>query len=112
MDVQRSSVLRESSVWMYQHLVWEQCVEIVLMATLEMERSALVQRQVLCFSNSFSVTFPPTDINECTMNLTLCGQICNNTIGSYECKCEDGYKLMPGTKQCTGTVSYYSIMSP
>ena len=42
MDVQRSSVLRESSVWTYQHLVWEQCVEIALMATLEMERNALV----------------------------------------------------------------------
>ena len=46
MDVQRSSVLRESSVWTYQHLVWEQCVELVLMATLEMERSALVMTWV------------------------------------------------------------------
>ena len=44
MDVQRSSVLRESSVWTYQHLVWEQCVELVLMATLEMEKNALVKR--------------------------------------------------------------------
>ena len=43
MDVQRSSVLRESSVWTYQHLVWELCVELALMATLEMERSALVK---------------------------------------------------------------------
>ena len=43
MDVQRFSVLRELSVWTYQHLVWELCVECVLMATLEMERSALVK---------------------------------------------------------------------
>ena len=43
MDVQRSSVLKEWSVWMYQHLVWEQCVECVLRATLEMEKSALVK---------------------------------------------------------------------
>jgi len=43
MDVRRSNVLRESSVWTYQHLVWEQCVELVLTVTLEMERSALVK---------------------------------------------------------------------
>ena len=43
MDVQRSNVLRESNVWTYQHLVWEPCVELVLMATLEMEKSALVK---------------------------------------------------------------------
>ena len=52
MDVQRSSVLRESSVWTYQHLVWEQCVELALTATLEMERNALVQICVLCLVNS------------------------------------------------------------
>ena len=47
MDVQRSSALREWSVWTYQHLVWEQCVESVPMATLEMERNALVRSFVL-----------------------------------------------------------------
>ena len=51
MDVRRSSVLREWSVWMYQHLVWEQCVESALMATLEMEKSASVRPLYinLCF---------------------------------------------------------------
>ena len=43
MGVQRSSALREWSVWMYQLLVWGQCVECVQMGTLEMERSALVR---------------------------------------------------------------------
>ena len=52
MDVQRSSVLRELSVWTYQHLVWEQCVELALTATLEMERSALVRICVLCLVHS------------------------------------------------------------
>jgi len=36
------------------------------------------------------------------MDPTLCEQICNNTVGSYECKCEDGYQLVAGTNQCAG----------
>ena len=42
------------------------------------------------------------------MDVTLCEQICNNTVGSYECKCEDGYQLVAGTNQCAGKmgVSY------
>ena len=48
MDVQRSSVLREWNVWTYRRLVWEQCVECALVATLEMERNALVKICVFC----------------------------------------------------------------
>ena len=40
------------------------------------------------------------------MDSTLCEQICNNTVGSYECKCEDGYQLVAGTNQCTGNMDY------
>ena len=49
-----------------------------------------------------SVTTFTTDIDECEMDPTLCEQICNNTVGSYECKCEDGYQLVAGTNQCAG----------
>ena len=44
------------------------------------------------------------DIDECEMDQTLCEQICNNTVGSYECKCEDGYQLVAGTSQCAGII--------
>ena len=40
------------------------------------------------------------------MDATLCEQICNNTVGSYECKCEDGYQLVAGTNQCAGIKLY------
>ena len=53
MDVQRSSVLREWRVWTYQHLVWEQCVECALVATLEMERNALVKEFVYFVGSLF-----------------------------------------------------------
>ena len=53
MDVQRSSVLREWSVWTYQHPVWEQCVECALVATLEMERNALVKEFVYFVGSLF-----------------------------------------------------------
>ena len=53
MDVQRSNVLRESSVWTYQRLVWEQCVEPALMATLEMERNASVRPLYINFHFHF-----------------------------------------------------------
>ena len=45
-----------------------------------------------------------TDIDECEMDPTLCEQICNNTVGSYECKCEDGYQLVAGADQCAGNM--------
>lgn len=37
MDVQRSSALKVWNVWMYQHLVWVQYVEHVLLDTLVMD---------------------------------------------------------------------------
>ena len=33
------------------------------------------------------------DIDECTDNVDACNHKCVNTIGSYICTCEDGYKL-------------------
>ena len=59
MGVPKSSALREWSVWMYQHLVWEQCVECALMATLEMERSALVRTRLIYVVDSFSCYLLP-----------------------------------------------------
>ena len=41
-----------------------------------------------------------SDINECTENLDDCVQICDNTIGSYECSCENGYTLAADGRSC------------
>ena len=40
------------------------------------------------------------DINECAMELDDCSQQCNNTYGSYECTCFDGYVL--SNEDCIG----------
>jgi len=32
-----------------------------------------------------------TDINECASDTPPCGQICTNTLGSYQCSCRNGY---------------------
>ena len=42
------------------------------------------------------------DINECDTEEHGCMHICNNTEGSYECLCEDGYELTEDGRNCTG----------
>ncbi len=42
------------------------------------------------------------DIDECELNNDLCGQVCENTDGSYLCTCEGGFQLVEGTSQCEG----------
>ena len=40
------------------------------------------------------------DINECVDGTLDCQQVCNNTEGSYQCGCFDGYKLTSDRKTC------------
>ena len=42
------------------------------------------------------------DIDECTDNVDACNHKCVNTIGSYICTCEDGYKLDDTETTCLG----------
>ena len=45
------------------------------------------------------------DINECLpggIGTRSCGQVCNNTIGSYFCSCNVGFRLLPDMFNCTG----------
>ena len=39
------------------------------------------------------------DINECEQE-GICSQICNNTIGGFECSCLEGYNLLPDKRTC------------
>ena len=50
------------------------------------------------------------DIDECAVDSTLCEHMCNNTIGSYECSCEEGYQLLEGTGLCEGVVLYVIVI--
>ena len=48
-----------------------------------------------------------TDINECNESNGGCSHNCNNTEGSFECFCRDGYILDDDGKNCSGTRVIY-----
>ena len=48
------------------------------------------------------VILSTTDLNECQDNNGGCGQVCNNSIGSFSCECYQGYELEDDGFNCTG----------
>lgn len=46
--------------------------------------------------------FTCVDIDECTTGEAGCSQICKNTLGSFECSCDNGYELSYDSKTCDG----------
>ena len=42
------------------------------------------------------------DINECSENRDGCAQLCSNTVGSYLCNCNSGYRLDTDRHSCNG----------
>ena len=42
------------------------------------------------------------DIDECQTDNDGCAQVCENTVGSYQCSCWDGYELSVDNHTCTG----------
>lgn len=58
-------------------------------------------------SLAFSITFGSIlsrspDIDECRLNNGGCDHICRNTVGSFECSCKKGYKLLINERNCQG----------
>ena len=45
-------------------------------------------KNTVCHNN-----FILKDIDECLDESSACNQLCNNTIGGYNCSCETGYQL-------------------
>ncbi|KAF7237649.1 Signal peptide, CUB and EGF-like domain-containing protein 1 [Varanus komodoensis] len=43
-----------------------------------------------------------TDIDECMVNNGGCDHFCRNTVGSFECSCQKGYKLLTDERTCQG----------
>ena len=56
------------------------------------------------------VYFIFTDINECAESNGGCSHNCNNTEGSFECSCREGYLLHDDGRQCRGTKTIYMYM--
>ncbi|CAI8053481.1 Tolloid-like protein 2, partial [Geodia barretti] len=49
------------------------------------------------------------DINECQTNSHGCEQNCQNTQGSYQCICNEGYALHIDKKHCTRCEEVYNV---
>lgn len=47
-----------------------------------------------------------TDINECTNDKGNCSQQCINLVGSFECKCDEGYELQRDHRSCKGRLPF------
>lgn len=43
-----------------------------------------------------------TDVNECTQGISGCDQDCLNTVGSFQCKCRQGFRLGRDGRTCEG----------
>ena len=55
-------------------------------------------------------SLPAADINECQTDNGGCTQTCDNTDGSYQCSCIEGYELTDDGHSCTGRSQYkYSV---
>ena len=60
-------------------------------------------RQILNNDANNIVSLRGTDINECLLDTCGSNSICNNTRGSFRCKCKAGFQSTSGDgKDCSG----------
>ena len=50
------------------------------------------------------------DIDECLEARDGCAQMCNNTVGSFACYCNSGYRLASDNQGCNGKASIILVM--
>ena len=41
-------------------------------------------------------------MDECRVKNGGCSQLCENSVGSFHCRCSNGYDLSPDKTSCTG----------
>ena len=51
----------------------------------------------------------PIDVDECQES--VCSQLCNNTLGGFECGCRAGFSLGPDERSCQGKYGPNSFMA-
>ena len=49
-----------------------------------------------------------TDIDECVESNGGCQHVCNNSVGSYRCLCDNGYSLGENKHSCEGNIYIHS----
>ena len=59
-----------------------------------------------CFAENNHMLLIFTDVNECELMDEICGEgVCENTRGSFICRCDVGYSVKPPFTGCTGRQS-------
>lgn len=60
------------------------------------------------FFSFVGVAFSPLDIDECSERRSGCNQICENTAGSFVCKCRSGFKMLQNQRTCIGRALFFT----
>ena len=45
-----------------------------------------------------------SDIDECSLGMHDCDQICVNIVGGFNCTCEEGYEILSDGRNCSGRI--------
>ena len=53
-------------------------------------------------TSTTSIIVKLSDVNECQTNNGGCEQVCTNTVGSYVCSCNPGFRLSSNGHNCNG----------
>ena len=71
---------------------------------LQMDTVAMVNNEQLCIKMNVMITdtIPSLDIDECSEGIDRCDQNCHNSLGSYACSCDSGYRLDDHGMTCNG----------
>ena len=51
------------------------------------------------------------DVNECSTGNGGCGHTCTNTIGSYYCSCDPGYRLGDNRLRCHSELMEWNVLA-
>ena len=55
----------------------------------------------LCICLRHCISYTHADIDECNTTMDACSQMCCNTLGSFVCKCSEGFLLDTDGTSCT-----------
>lgn len=67
------------------------------------QREIISLNCMICYSLKVNIAnIFSSDIDECDDENNNCDQGCLNTVGSYSCACEIGYRLDPFNSTCRG----------
>ena len=87
--------------------MYRRSVELLVLCVIVVQYKGLFVN--IFFSFPFVVSFALPDVDECSSGAATCdvNARCQNTVGSYNCTCKEGF---PGDgKRCTGKYQVYTL---